>query len=39
MYNILNNNIVAMSESEFKGDVNNLENHVDALWATCLELK
>lgn len=39
MYNILNNNIVGMSKSEFKIDVNNLENHVDALWGTCLELK
>ena len=39
MYNILNNNIVAMSEYEFKRDVNNLENHVDALWRTCLEFK
>ena len=28
-----------MSESEFKRDVNNLENHVDASWGTCLELK
>ena len=31
-YIILSNNIVAMSECEFKRDVCNLENHVDSLW-------
>ena len=25
-----------MSESEFKGDVNNLENHVDSLWGASM---
>ena len=35
-YIILSNNIVAMSECEFKRDVCNLENHVDSLWGASM---
>lgn len=38
-YMTLSNNIVTMSESEFKRGMSNLEYHVDSFWRTCPELR